>query len=102
VLRLRAPGRPAQRFTSPVPLPDRGLYLAPTLLTDVAPTASLAHEEITGQLVPVLTFRTPAEAVALAGAVRTAVVWTDEGSRALWTAQRLRAHVVWVNTVDRA
>jgi aldehyde dehydrogenase (NAD+) len=33
--------------------------------------------------------------------VRSAAVWTDKGSRALWTAQRLRADVVWVNAVDR-
>jgi aldehyde dehydrogenase (NAD+) len=91
----------AQRFTSPAPLPDHGLYLAPTLLTDVAPATPPARDEITGPLVPVLTFRTPAEAVTLAGAVRTAAVWTDKGSRALWTAQRLRAEVVWIDAVDR-
>ena len=39
--------------------------------------------------------------MALAGGARTAAVWTDKGSRALWTAQRLRAAVVWVNAVDR-
>ena len=71
------------------------------MATDVGPTTRLAREEITGPVLPVLTFRTPAEAVALAGAVRTAAVWTDKGSRALWTAQRLRADVVWVNAVDR-
>jgi aldehyde dehydrogenase (NAD+) len=90
-----------RRVPSSSTLPERGLYLAPTLLTDVAPTSPPARDEITGPLVPVLTFRTPAEAVALAGAVRTAAVWTDKGSRALWTAQRLRAAVVWVNAVDR-
>jgi acyl-CoA reductase-like NAD-dependent aldehyde dehydrogenase len=39
--------------------------------------------------------------VATAGAARAAAVWTDKGSRALWTAQRLRAGVVWVNAVNR-
>jgi aldehyde dehydrogenase (NAD+) len=65
----------------------------------------LAREEVTGPLVPVLTFRTPAEAVAVARAgrpVRAAAVWTDKGSRALWTARNLRAGVVWVNAVDRS
>jgi aldehyde dehydrogenase (NAD+) len=90
-----------RRFTSPADLPERGLFLAPTVFLDVAPTDRLAREEITGPVLPVSTFRTPAEAVALAGAVRTAAVWTDKGSRALWTAQRLRADVVWVNAVDR-
>jgi aldehyde dehydrogenase (NAD+) len=90
-----------RRLPSTGALPERGLYLAPTLLTDVAPTSPPARDEITGPLVPVLSFRTPAEAVALAGAVRTAAVWTDKGSRALWTAQRLQAGVTWVNAVGR-
>jgi aldehyde dehydrogenase (NAD+) len=91
----------ARPSTGTAALPGRGLYVAPTVLTDVAPAMRAAREEITGPLLPVLAFRTPAEAVALAGAVRTAAVWTDKGSRALWTAQRLRADVVWVNAVDR-
>ena len=91
----------ARCVSSPAVLPERGWYLAPTVLTDVGPTTRPARSEITGPVVPVLTFRTPAEAVALAGATRTAAVWTDKGSRALWTAQRLRADVVWVNAVDR-
>jgi aldehyde dehydrogenase (NAD+) len=95
----------AHRTTSPAALPGRGLFVAPTLFTDVAPTMRLAREEVTGPLLPVLTFRTPAEAVATASAgrrVRAAAVWTDKGSRALWTARNLRAGVVWVNAVDRA
>jgi aldehyde dehydrogenase (NAD+) len=91
----------AHRFSSPFPLPEEGLFLAPTVFTDVAPAMRLARDEIVGPVLPVLTFRTPAEAVAVAGSVRTAAVWTDKGSRALWTAQRLRAAVVWVNAVDR-
>ncbi len=91
----------ARASTGTAAPPARGLYLAPTVLTDVAPAMRVARDEVTGPLLPVLTFRTPAEAVALAGSVRTASVWTDKGSRALWTAQRLRADVVWVNAVDR-
>ena len=91
----------ARCVTSPTALPGRGWYLAPTVVTDVGPTTQLARSEISGPVLPVLTFRTPAEAVAMAGAVGTAAVWTDKGSRALWTAQRLRADVVWVNAVDR-
>jgi aldehyde dehydrogenase (NAD+) len=92
----------AHRWTSPAALPDRGLFVAPTLFTDVAPTMRLAREEITGPLLPVLTFRTPAEAVALAKGAHAAAVWTDKGSRALWTAQQLRAGVTWVNASGRS
>jgi aldehyde dehydrogenase (NAD+) len=91
----------ARRYTSPATLPERGSYLAPTVFFDVAPAMRLARDEITGPVLPVLTFRTPAEAVALAGAVGTAAVWSDKGSKALWTAQRLRADLTWVNAVDR-
>ena len=83
-------------------MPDRGLFMAPALFTDVAPTMRLTREEITGPLLPVLTFRTPAEAVALATDARTAAVWADKGSRALWTARHLRAGVVWVNAFGRS
>jgi aldehyde dehydrogenase (NAD+) len=94
-------GAGARRVGGAAPPPGRGLYLAPTVFLDVAPSMRVARDEITGPVLPVLTFRTPAEAVGMAGAVRTAAVWTDKGSRALWTAQRLRADVVWVNAVDR-
>ena len=50
--------------TSPAPLPERGWFLAPTVFADVGPTMRVAREEIPGPLLPVLTFRTPAEAVA--------------------------------------
>jgi aldehyde dehydrogenase (NAD+) len=91
----------AGRFTSPAAMPERGLFLAPTVLTDVAPAMRAARDEVTGPLVPVLTFRTPAEAVALAAEAGAAAVWADKGSRALWTAQQLRAGIVWVNAMGR-
>jgi aldehyde dehydrogenase (NAD+) len=92
----------AHRWTSPAALPDRGLFLAPTIFTGVAPTMRLHRAEVEGPVVPVLTFRTPAEAVALAKGARAAAVWADKGSKALWTAERLGAEVVWVNAFDRS
>jgi aldehyde dehydrogenase (NAD+) len=91
-----------RRWTSPAVLPEQGWYLAPTIVTDVAPTARLAREEITGPLLPVLTFRTPAEAVGLARGAATAAVWGEKGSRTLWTAQQLNVGIVWVNAVGRS
>jgi aldehyde dehydrogenase (NAD+) len=52
----------------------------------------------------VLTFRTPAEAIAKANNTPyglSAGVWTDKGSRILWMAARLRAGVVWANTFNK-
>jgi aldehyde dehydrogenase (NAD+) len=94
----------AQRWTSPCPLPERGLFFPPTVFSGVEQTMRVAREEIFGPVLAVLTFRTPAEAVAKATDTAyglSAGVWTDKGSKALWTAQQLRAGVVWANTFNR-
>ncbi|MGQ0575590.1 MAG: aldehyde dehydrogenase family protein [Pseudonocardia sp.] len=94
----------AQRWTSPCPLPGRGLFFPPTVFSGVEPTMRVAREEIFGPVLSVLTFRTPDEAVAKANDTPyglSAGVWTDKGAKALWTAQRLRAGVVWANTFNR-
>jgi aldehyde dehydrogenase (NAD+) len=94
----------AQRWTSPCPLPERGLFFPPTVFSQVEQTMRVAREEIFGPVLAVLTFRTPDEAVSKANNTPyglSAGVWTDKGSKALWTAQRLRAGVVWANTFNR-
>ena len=51
-----------------------------------------------------LTFRTPAEAIAKANNTPyglSAGIWTDKGSRILAVADKLRAGVVWANTFNR-
>src|SRR6202044_1556957 len=62
--------------------------------TGVSPAHRIAREEIFGPVLSVLTFRTPAEAIAKANNTPyglSAGVWTDKGSRILWMAARLRA-----------
>ena len=94
----------AIRWTSPCPLPERGLFFPPTVFSGVEPTMRVAREEIFGPVLSVLTFRTPSEAVTKANDTPyglSAGVWTEKGSKALWTAQRVRAGVVWANTFNR-
>jgi aldehyde dehydrogenase (NAD+) len=94
----------AQRWTSPCPLPERGLFFPPTVFSGVEQTMRVAREEIFGPVLSVLTFRTPDEAVAKANNTPyglSAGIWTDKGAKALWTAQRMRAGVVWTNTFNR-
>ncbi|SHL41303.1 aldehyde dehydrogenase (NAD+) [Pseudonocardia thermophila] len=94
----------ARRWTSSCPLPERGLFFPPTVFEGVEQTMRIAREEIFGPVLSVLTFRTPEEAVAKANNTPyglSAGVWTEKGSKALWTAQRLRAGVVWANTFNR-
>jgi aldehyde dehydrogenase (NAD+) len=94
----------AGRWTLDCELPERGYWFAPTVFTDVQTSHRVAQEEIFGPVVSVLTFRTPEEAVAKANNTPyglSAGVWTDKGSKILWTADRLRAGVVWANTFNK-
>ncbi|RKS04652.1 aldehyde dehydrogenase (NAD+) [Nocardiopsis sp. Huas11] len=93
-----------ERWSPPCELPSAGYWFAPTLLTGVSQAHRVAREEIFGPVLSVLTFRTPQEAVAKANNTPyglSAGVWTEKGSRMLWTAERLRAGVIWSNTFNK-
>ncbi|HLS64821.1 MAG TPA: aldehyde dehydrogenase family protein, partial [Ruania sp.] len=94
----------ATRWTSDCPLPETGYWFAPTVFTDVSSAHRIAREEIFGPVLSVLTFRTPAEAVAKANTIPyglSAGIWTEKGSRILAMADAMRAGVVWANTFNR-
>jgi len=94
----------AEIYQPPCRLPEQGYWFAPTVFTNVAQSHRIAQEEIFGPVLSALTFRTPEEAVEKANNTAyglSAGVWTEKGSRILWTAQRLRAGVVWANTFNR-
>jgi acyl-CoA reductase-like NAD-dependent aldehyde dehydrogenase len=94
----------ATRWSAPCDLPDRGFWFAPTVFTEVSQSHRIAQEEIFGPVLSVLTFRTPAEAVAKANNTPyglSAGIWTEKGSAILWMADQLRAGVVWANTFNR-
>lgn len=90
----------AQRWTSPSPLPERGFYFSPTIFSDVSQAMRIARGDVVGPVLPVLTFRTPDEAAALVNTT-PASIWTSKCSRIGWAAQRMRAGVMWANTVAR-
>ena len=94
----------AERWTAECAIPDRGFWFAPTIFDNVSTSSRIAREEIFGPVLSVLTFRTPAEAIAKANNTPyglSAGIWTDKGSRMLAVADRLRAGVVWANTFNR-
>jgi aldehyde dehydrogenase (NAD+) len=94
----------AVRWSPACELPTTGYWFAPTVFTGVSNTHRIAREEVFGPVLSVLTFRTPDEAVAKANNTTyglSAGVWSDKGSRILWTADRLRAGVVWANTFNK-
>jgi aldehyde dehydrogenase (NAD+) len=90
-------------WRAPGPLPERGCFYPPTLVTDVEPASILAREEIFGPVLAAMTFRTPDEAIALANNTRyglAASVWTENINRALEVAAKIKAGVVWINSTN--
>ncbi|MEU1789698.1 aldehyde dehydrogenase family protein [Streptomyces sparsogenes] len=94
----------AEEWAPDCDLPAQGYWFAPTVFTGVTQAHRIAREEIFGPVLSVLTFRTPDEAVEKANNTPyglSAGVWTEKGSRMLWTASRLRAGVIWSNTFNK-
>ena len=83
--------------------PAEGYFYPPTLFTDVSPAMTIAQEEIFGPVLVSMTFRTPAEAVALANNTRyglAASVWSEDINLALDVARKVKAGVVWINCTN--
>jgi aldehyde dehydrogenase (NAD+) len=77
-----------------------GLFFEPTIITDVAETASVCQDEIFGPVLTVLPFKDEDEAVETANRSRfglAAGVWTRDIQRALRVTSKLRVGTVWVN-----
>src|SRR5712692_5121824 len=86
-----------------LPMPSRGLYFPPTLLSNVHPASVVAQEEIFGPVLTAMTFRTPAEGVELANNTvygLAACVWSESINVSLHVAAQLKAGVVWVNCTN--
>ena len=84
--------------------PTDGYFFPPTLFTGVAPAATIAQVEIFGPVLVASTFRTPAEAVALANNTRfglAASVWSEDINQALDIARQIKAGVVWINCTNQ-
>jgi aldehyde dehydrogenase (NAD+) len=86
-----------------IPMPSRGLYFPPTLLSNVHPSSVVAQQEIFGPVLAAMTFRTPREAVELANNTvygLAACVWSESINVSLHVAAQLKAGVVWVNCTN--
>ncbi|WP_104127308.1 aldehyde dehydrogenase family protein [Cryobacterium sp. Y57] len=94
----------AERWSADCEIPPNGFWFSPTIFTNVSTSHRIARDEIFGPVLSVLTFRTPAEAVAKANNTPyglSAGIWSDKGSRILAVADKLRAGVVWANTFNQ-
>ncbi len=80
-----------------------GCFYPPTLITGLSTASHLMQEEIFGPVLVSTTFRTPAEAVAMANDTRyglAATVWTENINLALDIAPKLVSGIVWVNATN--
>jgi aldehyde dehydrogenase (NAD+) len=83
--------------------PTEGYFFPPTLFTEVSPAATIAQVEIFGPVLVAMTFRTPAEALALANNSAyglAASVWSESINLALDVARGIKAGTVWINSTN--
>ncbi|MDG4769879.1 aldehyde dehydrogenase family protein [Solwaraspora sp. WMMD792] len=82
------------------PLPERGWYVAPTVIADVDPDAHLAQEEVFGPVLAILPVDDDEHAVAVANNSRyglAGAVWSADEERAVRVARRIRTGMVDIN-----
>lgn len=94
----------AELFQPSWSCPKNGWFYPPTLLTNVGPASTVAQIEIFGPVLVAMTFRTPAEAVALANNTvygLAASVWSENIGLAHDTAAKIKAGTVWVNCTNQ-
>ncbi len=78
----------------------QGLFVEPTIFTDVTPDMHVAQEEIFGPVLSVIPFDTEEEAVEIANSTRyglAAGIWTNDVTRAVRVAKAMDVGMVWVN-----
>jgi len=78
-----------------------GLFIEPTVFTDVPLNASIAREEIFGPVVALFPFDTVDDAIKLANDTEYGLAasgWTSNLETAMIMSRRVRSGVVWINT----
>ena len=82
------------------PVLDKGCFVEPTILADVAPEMRIFREEVFGPVAAVTPFDTEEDALRLANDTPFALgaaVWTGDVARAHRVAGLLSAGMVWIN-----
>lgn len=79
----------------------KGLFIQPTIFTNVTPDMRVVKEEVFGPVLCVLPFDTEEEAIAMANDTEYGLagsVWTQNIQRAHRVADKIRAGTVWINS----
>ncbi|KVF24199.1 sorbosone dehydrogenase [Burkholderia vietnamiensis] len=78
-----------------------GLYLEPTIVSDVSPNMSLARDEVFGPVLAIIPFMDVQHAIEIANDTAyglSAAVWSNDINTCLTVARGVDAGTVWVNT----
>ena len=78
-----------------------GMFVQPTIFTDVTNSMRIAQEEIFGPVLSIIGFDSESDAIEIGNDViygLAAGVWTSDIGRAVRMSKALRAGLVWVNT----
>ncbi len=81
-----------------------GLFIQPTVFSDVTPDMRIAREEIFGPVLSVLKWNDAETMISQVNALEyglTCSIWTNDISTALRTSEKVEAGYVWINEVGR-